>query len=113
MIQGRSKIEKNGFKLLNIYGPYINRRDYWENLRQQAFWKDDSLIVGGDLNFILSNRERWGFNSRPYYLSSYFSYILEEAELVDIEPIPIKPTFSNKRVGEAGIAKRLDRFLVT
>ena len=37
MIQGRSKIDQNGFKLLNIYGPYINRRDFGEDFRHNDF----------------------------------------------------------------------------
>lgn len=105
LIQGKSKVDQNCFKLLNLYGPYINRREFWDDLRHNDFWSDENLIIGGDLNFIISDSERWGFNSRSDSLASYFCYILEEAHLVDVETIPLKPTWSNRRAGEVGIAK--------
>jgi hypothetical protein len=37
---------------------------------------------------------------------------LEETGLLDIEPSKLSPTWSNKRVGEARIAKRLNKFLI-
>ena len=32
--------------------------------------------------------------------------------MVNIEPIPFKPTWSNERIGEVGVSKRINRFLV-
>ena len=33
LIQGKSKVDQNCFKLLNLYGPYINTREFWDDLR--------------------------------------------------------------------------------
>jgi len=41
-----------------------------------------------------------------------FDHFFEEANLVDLEPIDLVPTWCNARRGRAGILKRLDMFLV-
>jgi hypothetical protein len=38
---------------------------------------------------------------------------LDDAGLSDTEPVKLKPTWRNKRVGDDRTAKRLDRFLVS
>eukprot|EP01018_Ginkgo_biloba_P004985 Gb_28741 [translate_table: standard] len=50
--------------------------------------------------------------ANPYPLSSYFLKKLEVVGLVDAEPVKFPPTWRKLRVGEASIAKRLDRFLL-
>jgi hypothetical protein len=45
-------------------------------------------------------------------LSRYFITKLEETGLLDIEPTKLSPTWSDKRVGDAIIAKRLEFFLI-
>eukprot|EP01018_Ginkgo_biloba_P020280 Gb_31029 [translate_table: standard] len=42
----------------------------------------------------------------------FFIRSLEEVGLYDIEPVKLRPTWSNKRVGEERIAKMIDRFLM-
>ena len=36
-----------------------------------------------------------------------------DSKLIDLDPQILKPTWSNRRVGEERIAKRLDRFLLS
>jgi hypothetical protein len=67
---------------------------------------------GGDLNFTLGASKVWGIVTQLDPLSRYFIRKLEETCLLDIEPSKLSPTWSNKRVGEARIAKRLDMFLI-
>ena len=45
-------------------------------------------------------------------LAPYFSNILMESKLIDLDPQFLKPTWTNRRVGEERIAKWLDRFLI-
>jgi len=52
----------------------------------------------------------WGTSVRLYSLEDYQK--IREARLLDIEIIKLMPTWRNNRVGEVGISKRLDRFLI-
>jgi len=99
------------FTLLNIYGPYQNRIPFWENIFSNDCFKGP-VIIGGDLNFSLGPSEIWGPQARVDTLTDFFTHKLMNQNLIDIEPISIKPTWRNKRTGENRVAKRLDRFLV-
>jgi hypothetical protein len=68
--------------------------------------------LGGDLNFSLGFSEVWGTHARADPLTSFFTQKLVECNLLDLEPIKLKPTWRNNRVGDASVAKRLDRFLI-
>ena len=41
-----------------------------------------------------------------------FINLLEVTILVDVEPLEIKPTWTNNQVGINGVAKRLDKFIL-
>ena len=71
------------------------------------------MIIGGDLNFTLGEHEIWGPKARVDPLAPYFSKILMESKLIDLDPQVLKPTWTNRRVGEERIAKRLDIFLIS
>jgi hypothetical protein len=45
-------------------------------------------------------------------LVGFFHNLFNQAGVVDIEPIKLKPTWSNNRSGEDCVSKRLDRFLI-
>jgi len=98
--------------LLNIYGPYQDRIPFWENLFSKACLKDSSVIIGGDLNFSLGQSEVWGPQARADPQADFFIHKLMDLDLIDIEPISLKPSWRNMRTGENRVAKRLDRFLV-
>jgi hypothetical protein len=44
--------------------------------------------------------------------NSYFSQLIQDEGLVDVEPIKLLPTWRNGRGDQDYIAKRLDRFLI-
>jgi hypothetical protein len=46
-------------------------------------------------------------------LADFFIHWLEEERLFDIQPTKFAPTWRNMRTGEARVAKRLDRFLLS
>ena len=101
------------FPVLNVYGPYLNRGLFWDNLLQHPLVSGDSLVMGGDFNFSLGQNEIWGPRARADPLTDYFIQKLVEKGLLDIEPVKLRPTWRNNRSGEARVPKRLDRFLIT
>jgi len=98
--------------VINIYGPYVNRIPFWDSILQDPLFGGDSVVVGGDLNFTLGQTEIWGPQAQSDPQAGYFLQKLVEKNLLDIEPIKLKPTWRNNRGGDARVAKRLDRFLV-
>ena len=98
--------------VINVYGPYLNRVPFWDSLLQDPFIGGDSVVVGGDLNFSLGQTEIWGPHAQADPQAGFFLQKLVEKNLLDVEPIKLKPTWRNNRGGEARVAKRMDRFLV-
>ena len=79
--------------ILNLYGPYNNKIFFWENLRIEGLLWNSNFIVGGDLNLVTPSKEVWGVNSHMNVLVTFFRTLFEEAGLVDVEPIPLRPTW--------------------
>ena len=72
------------------------------------------FMIAGDLNLTwLACEIQWGQKTKLDPLSAYFEEIFGRADLVYVEPVPICPTWSNGRVGEERVAKRLDGFLLS
>jgi hypothetical protein len=46
--------------LMNIYGPYEGKEEFWSNFLSHQWIKFENLILGGDLNFTLNRGEIWG-----------------------------------------------------
>ena len=42
------------FLVLNKYGAYVKKLEFWYSILENHCYKANSLIVGGDLNFTLS-----------------------------------------------------------
>ena len=42
---------KESFCFMNIYGPYLDRERFWNNIFSLDCLKNSRLIFGGDLNF--------------------------------------------------------------
>jgi hypothetical protein len=99
--------------LINIYGPYAERKRYWDSLALCPWLSQPGVIVGGDLNFSLGATEVWGPRSILDPLTDYFSHYFDTLGLLDLYPVKLQPTWQNLRTGDARIAKRLDRFLLT
>lgn len=72
----------------------------------------DSLMIAGDLNITLSPEERWGKCKKRKSLSDRIKYEFLHRDLVDVVPTKMMPTWSNGRIEDAYIAKRIDRFIV-
>eukprot|EP00253_Pinus_taeda_P008342 PITA_08342 len=99
--------------IVNIYGPCQGRGILWNNLMAKSLMKSSLLIVGGDLNFSIGRVEAWGQSAREDPLSDFFLNLLLDNNVIDPSPINLKPTWRNRRAGEAQVAKILDRFLLS
>ena len=58
--------------ILNVYGPFYDRKKFWENLKDFGALEVQNLILGGDLNLTMSSSEVWGKNARADSLGPYF-----------------------------------------
>jgi hypothetical protein len=48
------------FLFLNVYGPYVDRVQFWNRIFASRVLKSDTLILVGDFNFTLNHVEIWG-----------------------------------------------------
>ena len=103
---------KKQFTILNIYGPFYDRKLFSKKVVDSGALDLPNVIIGGDLNLTLSTNEIWGKNMRVDALGPFFSYIFEQKGLIDMAPTKLFPTRRNNRGGEQAVSKRLDRFLI-
>jgi endonuclease/exonuclease/phosphatase family metal-dependent hydrolase len=101
------------FRIINVYGPHTDQNTFWVNLFAKDLLKTELLILGGDLNFSLGEAESWGPTAHPDSQAGFFSHLLASNGLIDVAPLKMLPTWRNMRVGEARVAKRIDRFLIS
>eukprot|EP00253_Pinus_taeda_P035499 PITA_35499 len=99
------------FRIVNVYGPCQLREPFWNSLFNLSLMNVDHTILGGDLNFSLGFRESWGSMAKVDSITDFMRNALEQADFVDVPMHQPKPTWCNRRVGEAALAGRLDRFL--
>jgi hypothetical protein len=64
LFDGLVKDLNKRLKLINCYCPYGDIHELWDTIKRDGLLKDNNLILGGDLNFTISNREVWGPHSR-------------------------------------------------
>ena len=57
---------------VNVYGPYVERKGFWNNLLDFVSLNCTEIIFGGDLNFSLGLSEIWGVRARIDCLSDFF-----------------------------------------
>lgn len=112
LLEGSLKGWEGNFKLIKCYGPYSQRKRFWEIVGMDDTIKCQIVVLGGDLNFTVSTREVWGENAHLDPSSPFFLDFFRENGLVDIEPVDFNPTGRNGRIGTEGIGKRLDKFLM-
>ena len=98
---------------MNLYGPYLYRELFWNNLLKLECFRYPKLIFGGDMNFSLGYSKFWGAKARLDVLTDFFINHLEGLSLVDIVHVVTLPTWSNHRVGPESICKRLDQLLIS
>jgi hypothetical protein len=60
----------------------------------------DNIILGGDLNFTLWEREFWGHYPRRDPQEYFFKNWICKNWLVDLEPVKLSFTWSNGRKGK-------------
>ena len=111
LLKGRCINGVQEINILNCYGPYQYRIPFWSHIRAGGLLKTSGLIIGGDLNFTISAREVWG-STRLDPDADFFHDLIRDEGLFDVEPAILRPTWQNGRGGQAGIGKRLDRFMV-
>jgi hypothetical protein len=93
------------FKVINLYGPYAEQPSFWEGLISSSLMGGSNLIVGGDLNFMLSLREFWGESPHKDPQELFFSNWICKNCMVDLEPLKLSHTWSNGRRGAHFVAK--------
>ena len=91
--------------VLNLYGPYEGKQDFWDILLATNCFKVQNLIMGGDLNLILNRGDNWGQNARFNRITYYFCHHFDQEGLVDVGPIELRPIWKNNRIGSEGISK--------
>jgi len=96
--------------ILNIYGPCQDRILVWNNLCSKSLMDNQNLVIRGDLNFSLGISKTWGPSAHADPLSDFFSNIIREKNILYINLLKPRPSWRNRRTGEDGVAKRLDRF---
>lgn len=56
VLEGRVKGWAQLVKLVNRYGPYINMKDFLNQIMEDGWLSDPTVILGGDLNLTISDR---------------------------------------------------------
>ena len=77
---------------VNVYGPYMERERYWNNLLSMDCLICSKMILAGDLNYSLGFSEIWGDRARVDNLFDFFSMKMDGFGLVDIAPAILLPT---------------------
>jgi len=65
------------YTLINTCGPFVEKNNFWEPFFAKEVINSQNLIVGGDLNFTLSQNEVWGIYARTYPLGPFLQCLLE------------------------------------
>ena len=60
LVEGSLKVFSHTIPILNVYGPYHNRRSFWEQVNQAGILQEKALIMAGALNSTVSLEEVWG-----------------------------------------------------
>jgi hypothetical protein len=61
---------------LNIYGPYSDRKVFWDHTFNLSLIKFDLVMLGGDLNFTFCACEIWGGAKNMDPLAEFFIHKL-------------------------------------
>ena len=53
----KEKASGKSFALYNAYGPYLERKGFWEEIFSSRLIEERNVILGEDLNLTLSEKE--------------------------------------------------------
>ena len=90
-------------KLFSYYSPYVDQKWFWELVDSDGILNVLRLILGGDLNLTMPNREVWGNSGRQGVLDQYFNNLFANARLIEVEPSLLCPTLRNGHCGVVGV----------
>jgi hypothetical protein len=113
LLMGRCLATDQEIAFLNVYGPCLDRLQFWSRLAASGILSIPNLILGGDLNITLTADELWGGITAPASGGVFYINLFSSFNLFDILPNCIVPTWRNGRSGVEAIARRLDRFLIS
>ena len=65
------------------------------------------------MNLTLNGSEIWGTKEIPNPLGPLFTKLFYDHQLADVAPTCARPTWRNGRMGDEGICKRMDRFMLS
>jgi hypothetical protein len=91
-IEIRSKELGKVYIIINLYGPYGDKKPFWEGLGDSGIFTGENLIVGGDLNLTLNQREICGGATRNDPPTELFCHLFESQGLIDVDPVKVVPT---------------------
>jgi hypothetical protein len=100
------------FKIINMYVPYRDKKPFWEGDGDFNILNKDDVILRGDFNLAINQRDIWGVMARRDILAYLFSHFFEEQKLIDVEPVKIVLTWRNGGRGRSGIFKRPNNFFI-
>ena len=83
------------FSIINVYGPFHERREFWGTLFSLYAVEVTNVILGGDLNLTLTMVELWGENARNDSRSIFYFIFLGKG-LIDVQPLKLDLTWRNK-----------------
>jgi endonuclease/exonuclease/phosphatase family metal-dependent hydrolase len=98
--------------LLNVYGPHNDRVTFWNRLVFRGILATKNLVIAGDLNLTTGADDIWGLAAHLDRQANFFMDLFKDNLLVDVASNILVLTWRNGRVGDAYIAKQLDRILI-
>jgi hypothetical protein len=89
---------KRQVNLLNVYGPCIDKLSLWSKVSASGLLEKTNLILG-DFKFTLSSSNIWGTTTSTDVMTSQFSDIFQQHNLVNLLPVEVVPTWRNEMYG--------------
>jgi hypothetical protein len=92
--------------LLNVYGPCLDRKSFWEKVAARGLLARRNLILAGDLNLTCDVGELWGDATHLDPLSTFFKEFFNGSGLVDIAPGCFGADLEKWQKGHCGVYQK-------